>query len=67
MPKMLKMISNISPLAWAQNAFTEIFARGGGLPDVWIEICALSFFSLASLLAAWIMEHGRARNGFRAL
>ena len=67
MPKMLKMISNISPLAWAQNAFTEIFARGGGLPDVWIEICALLFFSLASLLAAWIMEHGRARNGFRAL
>ena len=67
MPKVLKVISNISPLAWAQNAFTEIFARGGGLPDVWIEICALLFFSLASLLAAWIMEHGRARNGFRGL
>ncbi|MCJ7686622.1 MAG: ABC transporter permease [Desulfobacteraceae bacterium] len=67
MPKMLKMISNISPLAWAQNAFTEIFARGGGLPDVWVEICALLFFSLASLLAAWIIERGKARNGFRAL
>jgi len=67
MPEVLKMISNISPLAWAQNAFTEIFARGGGLPDVWIEICALLFFSLASLLAAWIMERGRSRNGFRAL
>ena len=67
MPKMLKMISNISPLAWAQNAFTEIFARGGGLPDVWVEICALLLFSLASLLAAWIIERGKARNGFRAL
>jgi ABC-2 type transport system permease protein len=67
MPKVLKLISNVSPLAWAQNAFTEIFARGGGLRDVWIEICALLLFSLASLLAAWIMEHGRARNGFRAL
>ena len=67
MPKVLRVISNMSPLAWAQNAFTEIFARGGGLPDVWIEICALLFFSLASLLAAWIMERGRVRNGFRAL
>ena len=67
MPKALQVISNISPLAWAQNAFTEIFARGGGLPDVWIEICALLFFSLASLVAAWIMEHGRSRNGFLAL
>ena len=56
MPKVLKAISNISPLAWAQNAFTEIFARGGGLPDVWIEICALLLFFLASILAAWIME-----------
>ena len=67
MPKVLKVISNISPLAWAQNAFTEIFARGGGLPDVWVEICALLFFSITSLLAAWVMEHGRARNGFRVL
>ncbi len=67
MPKVLKAISNVSPLAWAQNAFTEIFARGGGLPDVWVEICALLFFSLSCLLAAWIMERGRVRNGFRAL
>ncbi len=67
MPKMLKIISNISPLAWAQNAFTEIFARGGGLSDVWVEICALLFFSVASLVVAWIVEHGKGRNGFRAL
>lgn len=67
MPKLLKMISNISPLAWAQNAFTEIFARGGSLSDVWVEICALLLFSLVSLLAAWIIERGRVRNGFRTI
>ncbi|MBW2050499.1 MAG: ABC transporter permease [Deltaproteobacteria bacterium] len=64
MPEPLQVISNLSPLAWAQRAFTEIFARGGGLCEVWVEICALFLFSLANFGAAWIVERGRCRTDF---
>jgi ABC-2 type transport system permease protein len=61
MPGFMRDLSQISPMAWGLNAFLDLFARGGNLSTVWTETLLLLGFSLAMLVAAWVLFQ-RARN-----
>jgi ABC-2 type transport system permease protein len=52
MPPFMRAISQLSPLAWGLNAFLDLFARGGGLADVWLEAVLMLAFAVLMLLAA---------------
>jgi len=44
MPKFMQVLSNISPMNWALNAFYDVFLRNGSLLDVLPEIGLLFLF-----------------------
>ncbi len=46
MPKGMQLISQFSPLAWGLEGFLELFARGGGVRDIWPNLSALCGFLL---------------------
>ena len=62
MPAFMQKISVISPLAWAQNAFLELFARGGTLKSVLPDIALLLIFAMACTVAAWLLFSRRVHN-----
>ena len=57
MPRLMREISQISPLAWGLDAFLELFARGGDLSVVWPEAVKLLCLAAGMLLAAWMVFH----------
>jgi ABC-2 type transport system permease protein len=63
MPAFLQRISCISPLAWAQNAFLELFARGGTLMPVLFYAALLLMFAMICIIAAWLLFFRRIHNG----
>jgi ABC-2 type transport system permease protein len=62
MPAFMQKISVISPLAWAQNAFLELLARGGTLQSVLPDIALLLIFAMACTAAAWLLFSRRVHN-----
>lgn len=61
MPDRLQDISRFSPLGWAQDAFTDLFVRGGSLYTISDNLLYLFAFAVACLLIAWGVEH-RSKN-----
>lgn len=61
MPRIMRDISQISPLAWGLDALLDLFARGGSLDTVWREAAMLLGFALVMLLAAWVIWHRQRR------
>lgn len=59
MPALMQKISVLSPLAWAQNAFLEVFVRGGNLHSVLPHVTGLILFSLACILTALLWFNRR--------
>lgn len=59
MPTFMQKISVISPLAWAQNAFLELFVRGGTLQTVLPHMASLLIFAIACIAAAWLLFQRR--------
>ena len=55
MPRLMRDISQISPLAWGLDALLDLFARGGNLSTVWPQAAMLLCFAMVMLLAAWIV------------
>ena len=55
MPRLMRDISQISPMAWGLDAFLDLFARGGNLSTVWPQASMLLCFATVMLLAAWIV------------
>ena len=62
MPKNMQIISNISPLAWALNALTDIFVRQGNLKSVLREIIYLISFFAGTMITAWIYFNYKERS-----
>lgn len=54
MPKMMQVLSNISPINWGLNAFYDIFLRQGNLKDILQEISLLFLFFLITTFVAII-------------
>ena len=48
MPKFMQVLSNISPMNWALNAFYDVFLRNGSLLDVLPEIGLLFLFFIVT-------------------
>ncbi len=65
MPRLLQKISVFSPLCWAQNAFLDIFVRGGDIRSVSGDITRLLIFAVACIAIAWRVHHRRAGRGAR--
>lgn len=63
MPAFMQKISVVSPLAWAQNAFLELFVRGGTLQSVLPYILLLLGFAIACIAVAWLLFFGRIHKG----
>jgi ABC-2 type transport system permease protein len=53
MPRIMRDISQVSPMAWGLDAFLDLFARGGGFGTVWLQAAMLLCFGLVMLLTAW--------------
>ena len=62
MPRIMQQISHFSPLAWALNALTDIFVRGGNLETVLPEILLLVAFFSVNLLIAWAVFRIRGHS-----
>jgi len=61
MPRLMRTISQISPLSWGLNALLDLFARGGSLATVWQEAALLLGFALVMLLSAWVIWQRKRR------
>lgn len=65
MPRLLQKISVFSPLCWAQNAFLNIFVRGGGIRSVFEELIRLIIFAMGCIAVAWLVHYRRTTHGTR--
>ena len=65
MPVVMQKISVFSPLAWAQNAFVDIFVRGGDFQSVSGNIVRLLIFAVTCIAIAWLVHQKRAKHGAR--
>jgi ABC-2 type transport system permease protein len=50
MPRLMQTASNLSPLSWGLNGFSDIFVRDAGLADIWPSIAASLLFFAATLI-----------------
>ena len=62
MPRSMQAVSVLSPLAWALNAFQDVFVREGTLRTVVPNLGRLTLFSFATLSVAW-WSLRRSRSG----
>jgi len=54
MPEVMKMISKLTPHAWALSGYHDVMLRGLGFNDVWQEtIVLLGFAAVFFLIALW--------------
>ena len=63
MPKLMQVISVVSPLNWGLEAFLDIFVRGGSLATVVGQLVGLLAFFMVSMLLAWISLFRGIRAG----
>lgn len=49
MPKVMQVISNISPMNWGLNAFYDILLRNGNLFDISFELVLLTLFFMVTI------------------
>ncbi|MGD9331024.1 MAG: ABC transporter permease [Desulfobacterales bacterium] len=61
MPRLMRDISQMSPLAWGLDAFLALFAREGDLSVIWPQALKLLGFALGMLLVAWIVFRRQRR------
>ena len=61
MPRLMRDISQLSPLSWGLNALLDLFVRGGSLATVWREAALLLGFALVMLMAAWMIWQRKRR------
>jgi len=61
MPRIMRDLSQVSPMAWGLDAFLDLFARGGNLSTVWPQAAMLLCFAMVMLLAAWIVFQRQRR------
>jgi ABC-2 type transport system permease protein len=61
MPRFMQQLSFLSPLGWGQNAFLEIFVRGGDLKSVLFPVSGLILFSLGCTGSAWALSGRKNR------
>lgn len=54
-PDTLRTVANVTPHAWAYQALAEIQRRGGGVPDVALELGVLAAMGAAVLLAGTVL------------
>jgi ABC-2 type transport system permease protein len=63
MPPLMRQLSLLSPLGWAQQAFLDLFIRGGGLGAVDGSIYKLLAFAAACIAAACFLFIRKRRQG----
>jgi ABC-2 type transport system permease protein len=63
MPPLMRQLSLVSPLGWAQQAFLDIIVRGGGLGGAARDIGQLLAFAVACIAAACILFIRKRRQG----
>ena len=61
MPRLMRDISQVSPMAWGLDAFLDLFARGGNLSTVWPQAAMLLGLALVLLMAAWMVFQRQGR------
>lgn len=53
MPKGLEIVSYISPLRWGIESYLDIFVRGAGLSDIWLNLLLLfGFFGISIMIVS---------------
>jgi ABC-2 type transport system permease protein len=63
MPPLMRQLSHVSPLGWAQQAFLDLIVRGGGLGTVQGSIYKLLAFAAACVAAACFLFIHKRRQG----
>jgi ABC-2 type transport system permease protein len=54
MPKVMQLVSQVSPMNWGLSAFYDVFLRNASIKAIIPEICLLFLFFLATTLIAII-------------
>jgi len=62
MPKLMQKLSVLSPLEWGQDAFLDIFVRGGDLSSVYSDVLLLLVLFVAMMTVSWIFLISRIHN-----
>lgn len=61
-PETMRAVANLTPHAWAYEAFADILRRGAGLRDVLPELGVLAGMAVALiLLGSWLLRRSVAR------
>lgn len=61
-PDTIRTVANVTPHAWAYEAFAEIQRRGGGLADVLPELAVLAAMAaLLVLVGSWTLRRSLSR------
>ena len=61
-PETMRAVANLTPHAWAYEAFADILRRGAGLGDVLPELGVLAGMAVALiLLGSWLLRRSVAR------
>jgi ABC-2 type transport system permease protein len=61
-PDTMRMVANLTPHAWAYEAFADILRRGAGLDDVLLELGVLTGMAVGLiLLGSWLLRRSLAR------
>jgi ABC-2 type transport system permease protein len=63
MPPLMRQLSHVSPLGWAQQAFLDLIVRDGGLGVVSGNVCKLLAFAAACIATACILFVRKRRQG----
>lgn len=61
MPDLLASIGALSPMHWGQEAFLDVYARGGNLSLVFPELVKLFIFSAVVLTVSLAVQHFKRR------
>lgn len=57
MPKIMQLVSGISPMNWGLNAFYDIFLRDQGILSILPEIAFLFLFFIATTMLAIVYDY----------
>ena len=56
------LIAHLFPAMYFNELTRDVFLKGLGPADLWVETCALAFFATALPLVAWLLFHKRRRR-----
>lgn len=62
MPEKMQIVSELSPMSWALDAFMEIMIQGGNLSDTYTYMLKLTLFAIICLIISYLLLKKRGNQ-----